>query len=1406
MGDHEGWAQPSSDLMLPNGLLHNNEESYVSRVLDSDRWSRAEERTAELIACIQPNQPSEELRNAVADYVQRLIMKCFSCQVFTFGSVPLKTYLPDGDIDLTAFSKNQNLKDTWANEVRIMLENEEKSENAEFHVKEVQYISAEVKLVKCLVENIVVDISFNQLGGLCTLCFLEEVDHLINQNHLFKRSIILIKAWCYYESRILGAHHGLISTYALETLVLYIFHVFNSSFTGPLEVLYRFLEFFSNFDWENFCVSLCGPVPIRSLPDITAESPRKDGAELLLSRLFLDSCSSVYAVFPGGQDSQSQPFVSKHFNVVDPLRTNNNLGRSVSKGNFFRIRSAFSFGAKRLARLLNCPKEDIITEVNQFFMNTWERHGSGHRPDAPTASLLHMGQLNLDNYNRPENLKNKVHSKKKKENSTSQESETEGNHSFNGSSHQQGSCTSKGGMSGMGYMPSISHTHSQRSSGNRISSKVSDQVSRSSSESMHNEKGLRNFKPDYLVNDAHERFQFVRTRSSPELLNTSTEGSSRGRRNRAQEPVRNHIDPVRLDYSNRKNNSGCEVSSSHSARSSTNEPLSSRYSPSRQSLDASAHSNSVSNNYLEEAGLSMLGEELSSLSETMEMHQEEQDMVNMMASAGFHGFNGQVQMPMNMGGPHLPIPISPSVLESMGISPRNLTGMVPGAFSFVEPPWGTNMQFPQGLVPASLSHFFPNMGVASNSEELVDLGYTNHGLTEGNQEHGDQDFCNESDTERGSIRDFTDANGNMHTVQYADKQRPTSVGYGNPVSTSHNSLGSFHMRDQRRSAKESRGLSRQDQDDALHYHNNRGNEGHSTERTANLRSVVTSHTNSSRSKASSESSWDGSSVKMSKSTKDKRGRKSVPSPAPSNVSGKGKTEWQCEEVSLDHGSLRAGDDSDWVPLSTMGTENAERSAGPASTASSHIQNRQTSNSDSIQMSESESVLSIAPMVLGSGSRHRAMDNSGVVPFTFYPTGPPVPFLTMLPVYNLNTERGNSEGSFDKEEDVENSRIYQSEQNIDSAECLNRAEFFRNNSTRVGVPLESSEERKADILYSDFISHWQNLQYGRLCQNPRHHGPMVYPSPMVVPPMYLQGHFPWDGPGRPLPSNTNVFNQLMGFGPRIVPVAPLQPGPNRPAGGYQRYSDEIPRYRGGTGTYLPNTKNSPKDHQSSGNRNHRVNFNYEHNDHLGDREGNWSMNSKPRYSGRHFGRSHSDKGSSRMDRLRTNDNRASRQWDSYRHDSFPANAVQKSPFGSSNSRHNGPTNGVHGVYSLQTMNSGGGAPSGPGVPSFVMFYPYDNNVGYGSSSNGEQVEFGSISRVHLSDVSEGSQHGEDSPRRGVHEQQRFRRGSALSSPDQPSSPRFQRLAEERNYELKEEDFPPLSFPQQGRHEDLTLKGF
>ena len=64
-------------------------------------------------------------------------------QIFPFGSVPLKTYLPDGDIDLTAFG-GQAVEDTLAYEVYSVLEVEDQNRDAEFVVKDVQLIHAEV--------------------------------------------------------------------------------------------------------------------------------------------------------------------------------------------------------------------------------------------------------------------------------------------------------------------------------------------------------------------------------------------------------------------------------------------------------------------------------------------------------------------------------------------------------------------------------------------------------------------------------------------------------------------------------------------------------------------------------------------------------------------------------------------------------------------------------------------------------------------------------------------------------------------------------------------------------------------------------------------------------------------------------------------------------------------------------------------------------------------------------------------------------------------------------------------------------------------------------------------------------------------------------------------------------------
>ncbi|XP_021301416.1 uncharacterized protein LOC8067188 isoform X2 [Sorghum bicolor] len=344
-----------------------------------DAWRRFESAALGVVNKIQPTVASENFRSAVIDYLKRLLGSRAGVQVFPFGSVPLKTYLPDGDIDLTAFSpaiSDENL----ANQVYAILSSEQHRKDSEFDVKDVQYIHA---------ENIVVDISVNQIGGLSTLCFLEKVDENFGKKHLLKRSIVLIKDWCYYESRILGAQNGLLSTYALEVLVLYVFLIFHRSLGGPLAVLYRFLDFYSKFDWDSKGISLFGPVSLSSLPNLVTDPhlPAIDDDFFVPREKILRKYAEDFSAPPRNSERDAQVFSRKFLNIVDPLKQSNNLGRSVNKGNFYRIRSAFDFGARKLGKILQMPVCYTVNEVNQFFSNTLKRNHTGFRPDDGSSPL-----------------------------------------------------------------------------------------------------------------------------------------------------------------------------------------------------------------------------------------------------------------------------------------------------------------------------------------------------------------------------------------------------------------------------------------------------------------------------------------------------------------------------------------------------------------------------------------------------------------------------------------------------------------------------------------------------------------------------------------------------------------------------------------------------------------------------------------------------------------------------------------------------------------------------------------------------------------------------------------------------------------------------------------------------------
>ncbi|KAL2926284.1 hypothetical protein RDABS01_006751 [Bienertia sinuspersici] len=193
-----------------------------------------------------------------------------------------------------------------------------------------------------------------------------------------------------------------------------------------------------------------------------------------------------------------------------------------------------------------------------------------------------------------------------------------------------------------------------------------------------------------------------------------------------------------------------------------------------------------------------------------------------------------------------------------------------------------------------------------------------------------------------------------------------------------------------------------------------------------------------------------------------------------------------------------------------------------------------------------------------------------------------------------------------------------------------------------------------------------------------------------------------------------------------------------------------------------------------------NYNYDRSDH-GDREGNWNV-AKARAAGRSHNRNQAEK--SRIDRLPGNDGRADRPWSTYRPDQISSYQAQNGPSRPSSSQ-GSSANVAYGMYPMPGMNPGGVTSNGP----VVMLYPYDHNSGY--ASPGEQLEFGSLGPMGVG-TNEASPIDGTRLRRAF-EDQRFHGSSGQqSSPDQPSSPHFQRSVAQMTYRLKDEDFPPLVF--------------
>lgn len=184
----------------------------------------------QLLDWLSPSPEAHRRRMAVFQFIRSVVSDCFGpgAKTVLIGSCALKTYLPDADIDMSVFvprTSNQ-AADPVASLTAHICKAMQKQQAARvasrlssatpkkrhhrhgdprrqppLHFHSVTCISADTCVIKCIVDNMSVDITFGQENAVASLELFERFDaSYIGQNHILKKSILLLKAWLLHDA------------------------------------------------------------------------------------------------------------------------------------------------------------------------------------------------------------------------------------------------------------------------------------------------------------------------------------------------------------------------------------------------------------------------------------------------------------------------------------------------------------------------------------------------------------------------------------------------------------------------------------------------------------------------------------------------------------------------------------------------------------------------------------------------------------------------------------------------------------------------------------------------------------------------------------------------------------------------------------------------------------------------------------------------------------------------------------------------------------------------------------------------------------------------------------------------------------------------------------------------------
>lgn len=410
-GDESDQSRRSSVLLEDISIISTSDTCLQA-------YLRFERELDEFVRMLQPREAQISFRQEAAALMKSHIQKALRCNAFVVSYSKLKCFLPDDPMKITVVLNHAALS-TWHKILydRLVILSEQHDIRAEssllhdngapdapYKVRDVKLISdADTFKISGFMDNMPFEIVGNGRVDLTMLAFFEEVGSLVGNDHLLKRSVLLIRAWWWYESMLEGekSPRDYLPDGAIWLMTAALFNIYHRLIVDPLQALYLFLKTYGSFDGKRDIVTLYGLKRVQDGATF-CNIDRDDREYLIPAKLFEKYYNVVNVTHDGSlnlatNSSQQWKMDNSSLVILNPFTMENITLEKLSNRKVEKIQLLFRQGLQHLKSVFDDTNAVRGALVSTVFPETMRSLLSGTaRRDTASSAMRHPPVGNSD--------------------------------------------------------------------------------------------------------------------------------------------------------------------------------------------------------------------------------------------------------------------------------------------------------------------------------------------------------------------------------------------------------------------------------------------------------------------------------------------------------------------------------------------------------------------------------------------------------------------------------------------------------------------------------------------------------------------------------------------------------------------------------------------------------------------------------------------------------------------------------------------------------------------------------------------------------------------------------------------------------------------------------------------------